>query len=306
MTTQYGNSVLQHLQTLVKEYHEISEAAEFYAALLPVLNTIDLCAAPLDLPPDRARVKLKSGIPLLHGVDLPIDDEAAQSLIVRMARALGNMHSGKTKHLGRPAFARQIQHLAEQGRLKAALLLQLASMGDRDKVAALAVAWQVDAGLLWLLAQHALTPPLREWARQLAPMVDPSEWHQSRCFVCGAQPLLGELRGAEAAKHLRCGQCGADWGCRRLQCAFCANNSLQTFRYMYLEAQPNGRRVEVCDQCKGYLKVIVTFDPTPPERLLVQDLATIHLDYLAQERGYVRGGAEIKSPFLSRPAMSEG
>ncbi len=306
MTTQNENIVWQHLQTLVREYHEISEAAEFYAALLPVLNTIDLCAAPLDLQADQARAKLRSGIPLLHGVDLPIDDEAARSLMVRMARALGNMHSGKTKGLGRAAFARQIQHLAEQGRLKASLLLQLASAGNREKVAALAVAWQVDAGLLWLLAQHALTPPLREWARQLTPMVDQSEWHQSRCFVCGAQALLGELQGAEAAKHLRCGQCGADWRGGRLQCAYCGNDSLQTFRYMYLEAQPNGRRVEVCDQCKGYLKVIVTFDPTPSDRLLIEDLATIHLDYVAQEHGYMRGGAEMPSLFGVRPTISEG
>ena len=306
MPAENENSVLQHLQTLVREYHEISEAAEFYAALLPVLNTIDLCAAPLDLPTDQARAKLESGTPLLQGINLPIDDEAARSLMVRMARALGNVHSGKTKHLGRAEFARKIQRLAEEGKLKAGLMLQLASTGERDKVAALAVAWQVDADLLWLLGRHALTPPLREWARQLAPLVDETAWHQSRCFVCGAQALLGELQGNEAAKHLRCGQCGADWGGRRLQCAFCGNDSLQTFRYMYLEAPPNGRRVEACDQCKGYLKVIVTFDPTPPERLLIQDLATLHLDYIAQERGYVRGGSEMPGPFLARPEVSEG
>ena len=306
MPNENGNSVLQHLQTLVREYHEISEAAEFYAALLPVLNTIDLCAAPLDLPADQARAKLESGTPLLQGIDLPVDDEAARSLMVRMARALGNVHSGKTKHLGRADFARQIQCLAEEGRLKAGLLLQLASTGEKDKIAALAVTWQVDADLLWLLARHALTPPLREWARQLAPTVDHSKWHQSRCFVCGAQALLGELQGAEAAKHLRCGQCGADWGGRRLQCTFCGNDSLQTFRYMVLEAEPNGRRVEVCDQCKGYLKVIVTFDPTPPERLLIQDLATLHLDYIAQERGYARGSPELNDPLLGRPPVSEG
>ena len=47
-------------------------------------------------------------------------------------------------------------------------------------------------------------------------------------------------------------------------------------------------RVEVCDQCKGYLKVIVSFTPTPTNHLLIEDLATLHMDYIAQARGYKR------------------
>jgi FdhE protein len=53
-------------------------------------------------------------------------------------------------------------------------------------------------------------------------------------------------------------------------------------------------RVEVCDSCSGYLKVIATFDPTPPEMLAVADLATLHLDYIAQERGYVRCTTQVQ------------
>lgn len=48
-------------------------------------------------------------------------------------------------------------------------------------------------------------------------------------------------------------------------------------------------RVEVCDKCHDYLKVIAAFHPTPPEMLPVEDLATLHLDYIARERGYGRG-----------------
>jgi formate dehydrogenase maturation protein FdhE len=44
----------------------------------------------------------------------------------------------------------------------------------------------------------------------------------------------------------------------------------------------------MCDNCHGYLKVITSFGPTPPEMLIVEDLATLHLDYIAQERGYER------------------
>jgi FdhE protein len=47
-------------------------------------------------------------------------------------------------------------------------------------------------------------------------------------------------------------------------------------------------RVEVCDKCHGYLKVINSFTPTSPEMLTVEDLATLHLDYIAEARGYAR------------------
>ena len=44
----------------------------------------------------------------------------------------------------------------------------------------------------------------------------------------------------------------------------------------------------MCDECGGYLKVSAAFSPTPVELLPVEDLATVHLDYIAQERGYAR------------------
>jgi formate dehydrogenase accessory protein FdhE len=283
-----GNSILHNLEALVREYHEISEAAEFYAALLPLLHTANVQAGPLPLTPDRAREKLENGVPLLEGLDLPFEDQAACSLMLRLTDLLEAMPAGKELTPARSAAARDISRLLEQGKVKASAVLRQASPGNPSHVRALALAWHVDADVLWLLARYTLTPYLRDWARQLTPLVDKAEWHQSRCYICGAEALLGELQGAEAAKHLRCGQCGADWAGRRLGCAYCGNERLETFGYLSLEANSNGKRVEVCDACKGYLKVIVRFDPTPPEELLIQDLATVHLDYVAQERGYVR------------------
>jgi hypothetical protein len=41
-----------------------------------------------------------------------------------------------------------------------------------------------------------------------------------------------------------------------------------------------------------------------PEKLLLLDLATIHLDYVAQERGYVRGGSQsARTPNTAREEL---
>ncbi|HXX58395.1 MAG TPA: formate dehydrogenase accessory protein FdhE, partial [Thermodesulfovibrionales bacterium] len=88
--------------------------------------------------------------------------------------------------------------------------------------------------------------------------------------------------------HLRCGQCGADWPFRRLECARCGGGDRDALEYLYAEGERERMRVEVCGRCNGYLKVIASFTPTPPEMLAVEDLATLHLDYVAQGRGYAQ------------------
>ena len=91
--------------------------------------------------------------------------------------------------------------------------------------------------------------------------------------------------------HLRCGQCNSDWRVGRLQCIYCRNEDYVALRVPQLEDKPDNARAEVCGKCNGYLKVITAFAPTATELLVVEDLATIHLDYIAQGRGFLSGEA---------------
>ncbi|MDE3090351.1 MAG: formate dehydrogenase accessory protein FdhE, partial [Chloroflexota bacterium] len=255
------------------------------------------------------------GLPLLHEVDLRLDERAARDLMVRIARALEEAHTeappqkhrapwrrGKvpdaaalfgSAHAGdgaalRAAAAREIRLALEEDRIEMGALLSRVAGGDSPFVTALAQGLKLDAGLTWTLAQNSFKPALRAWQRQLAPLAQGVTWHKGYCFVCGGAATLGELQGNDQEKHLRCGQCGADWQFPRLQCMYCGNQDHRTFGYLYPESQGDTMRVEICDNCHGYLKIINAFSPTPPESLAVQDLATLHLDYIAQERGYAR------------------
>ena len=44
----------------------------------------------------------------------------------------------------------------------------------------------------------------------------------------------------------------------------------------------------MCEHCSTYLKVGNAFDPPPPELLALDDVASMHLDVAAIERGYHR------------------
>jgi FdhE protein len=187
------------------------------------------------------------------------------------------------------AAAHRIRIVLEENRLDVGGLLPHIAAGESNQVFSAAKGLQVDHGLVWTLAQNALKPALRAWCKQLTPLAKGIPWHKGTCFVCGAAATLGELQENDQVKHLRCGSCGADWQFRRLQCMYCGNEDHKTQRYLYAESQREKMRVEVCDKCHGYLKVIAAFTPTPPEMLTIEDLATLHLDHIAQERGYARG-----------------
>lgn len=98
---------------------------------------------------------------------------------------------------------------------------------------------------------------------------------------------MGEMRDDNQARHLRCGQCSSDWRVGRLQCIYCGNEDHNTLRFLQLEGKPDNTRAEVCDKCNGYLKVITAFAPTTTELLVLEDLAALHLDYIAQGRGFL-------------------
>jgi FdhE protein len=183
----------------------------------------------------------------------------------------------------------RIRRALEEDRLIPVELLRHAVEGDYPFVARRAEEQVLAPSLLWTLAQSALKPALRAWCRELSPLV-PGEgaWEKACCYVCGVPASLGELQGNEGARHLRCGQCGADWPCRRIRCVHCGNEDPASLGILYPDGRRDKIRVEVCDVCRSYLKVVSNFAPASPEDLVLEDLSTLDLDFYAQGQGYLR------------------
>ena len=270
----------RRLGDLVREWPDLAGAAGIYRVTLPLLRNARPVAAPIPLTEDQARRKLAEGDFLLHGVALAFDRGRARELMLGLARSL--------EAAGRTAVS-PIRAALEGDRLALEELLGDVSAGDYPSLAARAEAEALDPALLWTLAQSALKPTLRAWCGERAPLVRAAgAWEKACCFLCGAPAALGELQGNEGARHLRCGQCGADWPARRLQCVYCGNEDASLLGVLSPENGRGNARVDVCDKCRGYLKVITRFAPSSPEELAVEDLSTLFLDCLARERGYRR------------------
>jgi FdhE protein len=123
----------------------------------------------------------------------------------------------------------------------------------------------------------------------LAPLRQGIHWEQGFCPTCGSWPLLGEFRGLEQRRFLRCGLCATAWEFPRLLCPFCGERDHQQLGYLHAEGEEASRRASTCDSCRGYVKMVATLTPLSEAALLVADLATLHLDLAAAERGYFVG-----------------
>jgi len=287
-----ADSLQERLAAVCRDVPEVRDAAAVLGALLPLLRDADPGAVTPAMTAAEACACLERGQPLLRGLDLEIDAAAARDLLLGLARAREGAFPSETARRLRTALERDDPGSDE--------LLAAAAAGDRDTVDAAAGQRELDPDLLWTLVRAALWPALRAWRRALAPLVEGTPWQRGSCFICGTPATIGELR-ADGARHLRCLQCGADWRIRRLHCPSCGNEDHATLHMLYEEGRRQTRRVEACDRCRRYIKVIAAVTPTPSELLGVEDLATSQLDVVARQHGYARcPEAATPSPRIHR------
>jgi FdhE protein len=264
---------------------------------------------PFPLPRERAAARMADGVPLLHEQPVELDVHYAADLLSRTVNMLLERDDADLRQ--------RLQRLvaaATGGTLDAQRLFTEAFVNHHDHLAEMAVPAEVDPELLITLARHAVAPILRGYAAHLAPLVERLEdgstsgtrWRPGYCPVCGAWPLLGELRGIELAHYLRCSGCGAGWRSRRMLCPYCGNDDFRALHILQVEGEQRFR-VSVCERCKGFLKIGNAFDPPPPELVGLDDVASVHLDVAAIERGYRRpGGAGFPIELaLAEPEWAE-
>jgi FdhE protein len=242
------------------------------AAILPELfmpAAVEL-APPLD--DARAREKLKAGVPLLRGETVAFD---SSSLERRWQAICLHQPRGAGKELARA-----------MPDLEPAVLLGEVLGGRPESMTAGAQSLGVDAALTATILRLAAYPALARIAAQLADVRRPIAWSAGLCPTCGSMPLLGEYRGLDQARTLRCGWCASAWDFPRLCCPLCGNSDHRTLGYFHVEGEENRYQAATCEECRGYVKMVSTLAALTEVELLVTDLATLHLDLAAGHRGW--------------------
>ena len=204
--------------------------------------------------------------PMLHGATVRVDAVQASELVMRLGQELGIPHMGRVEPLA---------------------LLLVGVERDSETLDALATRLAIPSDTVAVLAQLSSLPLLLNAARTLD--ADASRtWQRGYCPVCGAWPSMGEMRGIQRERRMRCGCCGSDWLLPVLRCAFCEETDHQKLGFLLNEEGAQHIRVETCSTCRGYLKTVSTLGILPFTTLAAKDASTIAYDLAARDRGYAR------------------
>jgi FdhE protein len=110
------------------------------------------------------------------------------------------------------------------------------------------------------------------------------------CPACGSPPVGGVVRigGAEQGlRYLACSLCGTQWHVVRAKCVVC--DSSRGLGYYAIDGGDGVVRAEACDECRSYVK-IAYLEKDPSADPVADDLASVAVDLLLDERGYQRYG----------------
>jgi FdhE protein len=275
-----GEALLE-LTRLVEARPALRDPARVLGKILPALFEGPPHEPPPSLPAERAAEKLGGGLPLLRGEDLRLDEPTFRSRWLTVCRVLEEGEGGDA--------ARALADAVRAGRLRPQELLVEVLAGRPEGIHGRAESLGLDPALTAMVLRLTLFPVLARWAAALAPARQGVPWGQGYCPTCGSWPLLAEFRGLEQIRFLRCGLCASAWEYPRLLCAFCGNRDHRQLGYFHAEGEESGRRAATCDACGSYVKTVSTLAALSEPALLVADLATLHLDLAAAERGYFVG-----------------
>jgi FdhE protein len=146
------------------------------------------------------------------------------------------------------AAGKTLLEAMDSGKLDLGKLTTALLQNDTKAIEAVAEDLDVTTPVVQALTKLSLQPSLLASVQAVAQRAAIDEWQYGYCPVCGGPPAMAALVGE-----------GDD---------------------LY--------RVYVCEQCRGYLKVMDTREGGDARTLAVDDVASGHLDLLAEEEGYQR------------------
>jgi FdhE protein len=135
-------------------------------------------------------------------------------------------------------------------------------------------------------------------ARYLSPVVsafaswrNEERWLRNYCPTCGEPPAMAQLVGKDPGRlrKLSCGRCTTRWRYHRTACPFCDGQDEHRLAVVAVQGE-GGLRIDYCEACGGYLK---TYDGEGSENVLLADWTSLHLDFIARDRGLKRLAASL-------------
>jgi FdhE protein len=251
-------------------YQKVKEAQDKAKASLKI--------EPIKLKQEWKELLTKEGFSLIKKEDFPLDIEASAGLFQSLCKI------GKEANPHMAEQGKKIQTMIEKKKID---LKKLFKEGLKEgRIEKVADEFGLDQKVLLFLVQNSIRPSIEAGVEQLRSEVDPEKWLKGYCPICGSLPSLSLLKEGVGKRYLLCSYCGYQWRTDRMFCPFCNNKEQGSLQYFYGEGEET-YRIDLCDKCHQYIKMIDQRIIGEGD-LVLEDLATLHLDILASQKGYKR------------------
>ena len=273
-------NIRDRIQQLKKKRPGYKEILDFYQKVREAQDEIkaSLKIDPIKLKKEWKELLSKEGFSLIQKEDFPLDVEASAKLFQTLCQI------GKDSN---PHMAEQVIKIKEALDNKKIDLKDLLKKRVKEqRIEKLANEFVLDYKVFSFLIQSSMKPSIEAGMEQLRSELDSETSLKGQCPICGSLPSLSLLRGEGGNRYLICSYCSYQWRIDRIFCPFCNNQEQGSLQYFYGEREES-YRIDLCDKCHQYIKTIDYRNLEESDPIL-EDLATLHLDILASQKGYKR------------------
>jgi FdhE protein len=219
----------------------------------------------------------RATVPLLAGATIGLQASAVRRLLERL------IHIGSRS--GTPKMATLA--VAVRAELDVLTLFTASLCQDSARIEEVAAASGADAEALQAVVALLAVPFLHACTHRHASSISES-WVEGYCPLCGSWPAFAEVRGIERSRYFRCGRCGGEWHARILHCPYCAMSNHDELIALVPEKGGSHATIDACSRCRGYVKTFTRLQACPAGTIILEDLASVDLDFAALEQGYAR------------------
>ena len=270
--------LLKHIDRLIQQRPVCKEALESYRELAGLMKKVQPETQKIRFEERLKDMKKDEGFPLFSREDLPVDFHASSQLFAQFIEHLSN-----TERKDRDGLIKVLEKSKSESGWTVNLFKTVLRKNDKT-LSKTGKEVDLDPRTLNFLALAALSPSLHALQDVISDRIDKEQWNYGYCPVCGSEPDMAYFVKT-GKRYLHCELCGQEWAYPRLKCPFCQNEEHETLGYFDVKGE-EGFRVDFCRKCQRYLKTLDkrVFEETAPMEL--ENLASIHLDVLANEHGF--------------------
>lgn len=264
----------------------VSLQRELLGRMFELTDVIERSPLPrVTLPGRYIAAKLASGKPVLAGEPLPLPLAALLPALPDYCDALERNGAGVT--------AANIKTCLLETRIDGAALLEAAVRRHEPAVRQMAVQRGLASELVWLVAELATSPYIHVLQETMVARASAEPvlkgaldvWGHGYCPYCGSWPSMVEQVGDQ--RLLRCSFCAFAWELPEPGCIYCHKQG-DAFSQITPDPSKPHRTVDLCGDCRLYIKSIEVSGLSVFPLLLIVDMDTMDLDLAAMERKFKR------------------